>query len=257
MALISVVNVEVLNNPTKFSKPFQLQITFECIQPGINGELEWKLTYVGSAEDEKYDQELDSVLVGPVQIGKNQFIFEAPAPDITKIPIKDLLEVTVILLTCSYREQEFIRIGYYVNTDYEAPITTNPSLNLFNPLGQVMQPTQTPSLFGNTGLGAIGGIGGIGSSGIDSMSTVPTITSLKEIDINRINRTILADKPRVTRFQIKWDETEDTEMGSTSIVSNPNAPSTPSLLDTLITGHAPMISVVTGSLGGGNTQVKM
>lgn len=32
--------------------------------------------YVGSAEDEKYDQELDDILVGPVPIGKNQFIFQ-------------------------------------------------------------------------------------------------------------------------------------------------------------------------------------
>jgi histone chaperone ASF1 len=32
--------------------------------------------------------------------------------------IQDLMEVTVILLTCSYLEQEFIRIGYYVNNDY-------------------------------------------------------------------------------------------------------------------------------------------
>ena len=31
---------------------------------------------------------------------------------------QDLMEVTVILLTCSYLEQEFIRIGYYVNNDY-------------------------------------------------------------------------------------------------------------------------------------------
>ncbi len=39
-------------------------------------ELEWKLVYVGSAEDEKYDQELDSVLVGPVSIGRNKFVFQ-------------------------------------------------------------------------------------------------------------------------------------------------------------------------------------
>lgn len=26
--------------------------------------------------------------------------------------------VTVILLTCSYKDQEFIRVGYYVNNEY-------------------------------------------------------------------------------------------------------------------------------------------
>jgi len=118
MARIVVTNVEVLDNPSKFTNPFQFEIIFDCIAPGITSELEWKLLYVGSAEDEKYDQELDSILVGPVEVGTNKFVFQAPSPDPAHIPAKDLLEVTVILLTCSYLEQEFIRIGYYVNNDY-------------------------------------------------------------------------------------------------------------------------------------------
>ena len=34
------------------------------------------------------------------------------------IPQTDIVGVTVILLTCSFKQKEFIRIGYYVNTDY-------------------------------------------------------------------------------------------------------------------------------------------
>jgi histone chaperone ASF1 len=79
--------------------------------------LEWKLIYVGSAADEKFDQELDSVLVGPVTIGRNQFVFQGPGPDPDRIPEKDLLGVTVLLLTCSYKQWEFIRIGYFINND--------------------------------------------------------------------------------------------------------------------------------------------
>jgi histone chaperone ASF1 len=169
MSLISVTNVEILNNPTKFTSPFQFEISFECISPVKEGEqqqrqwqraadraqarehwstvrrhapstllthslrtvlprvvlprciveLEWKLVYVGSAEDEQFDQELDSVLVGPIIVGKNKFVFEAAPPDATLIPTKDIMEVTVLLLTCAYKEKEFIRIGYYVNTEYE------------------------------------------------------------------------------------------------------------------------------------------
>eukprot|EP00995_Heteronema_vittatum_P007793 NODE_2949_length_722_cov_511.936107_g2080_i0.p2 GENE.NODE_2949_length_722_cov_511.936107_g2080_i0~~NODE_2949_length_722_cov_511.936107_g2080_i0.p2 ORF type:complete len:86 (-),score=42.17 NODE_2949_length_722_cov_511.936107_g2080_i0:465-692(-) len=37
-----------------------------------------------------------------------------------KIPQEHLLGVTVILLICTYKEQEFIRVGYYVNNDYES-----------------------------------------------------------------------------------------------------------------------------------------
>ncbi len=29
--------------------------------------------------------------------------------------------VTVVLITASYREQEFVRVGYYVNNEYEDP----------------------------------------------------------------------------------------------------------------------------------------
>lgn len=39
-------------------------------------DLEWKLIYVGSAEDETYDQLLESVLVGPVNVGNFRFVFQ-------------------------------------------------------------------------------------------------------------------------------------------------------------------------------------
>jgi histone chaperone ASF1 len=37
------------------------------------------------------------------------------------LPEDDIFGVTVILLICSYRNQEFIRIGYYVNNEYDDP----------------------------------------------------------------------------------------------------------------------------------------
>lgn len=38
-------------------------------------------------------------------------------PDPAKIPTADLLGVTVVLITCSYKSREFIRVGYYVNNE--------------------------------------------------------------------------------------------------------------------------------------------
>ena len=43
---------------------------------------------------------------------------QADAPNPALIPQHELLGVTVVLLTCSYRSQEFFRVGYYVNNDY-------------------------------------------------------------------------------------------------------------------------------------------
>eukprot|EP00941_MAST-03F_sp_MAST-3F-sp1_P002842 g2842.t1 len=122
-------------------------------------DLEWKVLYVGSPESEKYDQELDSVLVGPVPIGVNKFVFQADAPDVTKIPDADLLGCTVVLIVCSYKEQEFIRVGYYVN-----------------------------------------------NMCVDHSPDADPDTLPKKVAPDRIQRNILADKPRVTRFPIDWDD---------------------------------------------------
>lgn len=103
---------------------------------------------------DQYDQELDSLLVGPIPVGVNKFVFEADAPDTKRIPDADILGVTVVLLTCAYDGREFVRVGYYVNHEYESEELRN-------------DPPAKPI-------------------------------------IEKIRRNVLADKPRVTRFAIKW-----------------------------------------------------
>ncbi|EGP83377.1 unnamed protein product [Zymoseptoria tritici ST99CH_3D7] len=157
MATVSLLNVTVRNNPAAFNAPYEFEITFECLEP-LQKDLEWKLTYVGSATSSEHDQELDSLLVGPIPVGVNKFVFEADPPNTTRIPATDILGVTVILLSCSYDDREFVRVGYYVNNEY-----SDPTMN--------EEPPAKP-------------------------------------DMDKIRRNILADKPRVTRFQIKWDSEE-------------------------------------------------
>lgn len=111
---------------------------------------EHKLTSTRS----EHDQELDSLLVGPIPVGVNKFIFEADPPNLRRIPTSEILGVTVILLTCSYDGREFVRVGYYVNNEYDSE-----ELNA--------EPPAKP-------------------------------------DIDRVRRNVLAEKPRVTRFAIKW-----------------------------------------------------
>eukprot|EP00656_Telonema_subtile_P031364 TRINITY_DN34334_c0_g1_i1.p1 TRINITY_DN34334_c0_g1~~TRINITY_DN34334_c0_g1_i1.p1 ORF type:complete len:220 (-),score=34.48 TRINITY_DN34334_c0_g1_i1:87-746(-) len=118
MSCINVTDVQVLNNPAMFTDDLQFEISFECIAP-LKEDLEWKMIYVGSADDDTHDQELESVLVGPVEMGLNRFVFQGDAPNPALIPKDDLLGVTVVLVTCSYRDKEFIRIGYYIQNDYD------------------------------------------------------------------------------------------------------------------------------------------
>jgi len=103
---------------------------------------------------DQYDQELDSLLVGPIPVGVSKFPFEADPPDTKRIPDSDILGVTVILLTCAYDGREFVRVGYYVNNEYDS----------------------------------------------EELSADPPAKPI----IERVRRNILAEKPRVTRFAIKW-----------------------------------------------------
>ena len=60
--------------------------------------------------------------VGPIPAGINAFEFAAPAPSHNLLPSvepDEILGVTVIIVTASYRDKEFVRVGYYVNTYYE------------------------------------------------------------------------------------------------------------------------------------------
>ena len=117
------------NRPRIQTKPLKTDKSFPPSQilvlsiasktnPPTAKDLEWKLTYVGSAEDDAHDQVLDTVLVGPVGVGSYKFVFQADPPDVSKIPQSDVLGVTVLLLTCAYNGTEFIRVGYYVNNEY-------------------------------------------------------------------------------------------------------------------------------------------
>ncbi|KIL57420.1 hypothetical protein M378DRAFT_188434 [Amanita muscaria Koide BX008] len=153
MSLITIRNVEFINNPARFLDPYRFRVTFECIAP-LKEDLEWRLIYVSSPGDVDLDQELDDCLVGPIPVGVNSFEFEGLAPNPDKIPTEDVLGVAALILTGSYRDQEFVRVGYYQNTEYDN----------------------------------------------DEMKENPP----QKIMFDRLVRDI-NNKPRVTRFQIKWD----------------------------------------------------
>ncbi|KAG4305786.1 hypothetical protein PORY_000696 [Pneumocystis oryctolagi] len=163
MSIVNILSIDVLNNPAPFLSPYEFEITFECLE-SLKNDLEWKLIYVGSATSTLHDQELDSLLVGPIPIGINKFLFQADPPAAELIPKKDILGVTVILLTCAYDEREFVRVGYYVNN--ELP-------------GVLLKEDGTPDI--------------------------------EKWSVENVQRNILAEKPRVTRFNIRWDG-EDEEI---------------------------------------------
>lgn len=82
--------------------------------------LEWNLIYVGSSDCPQYDQVVDSVSVGPIPAGNHEFNFDSENQvDPSRIQEGHLLGPTVIILNALYNDQEFVRVGYYVNIFYE------------------------------------------------------------------------------------------------------------------------------------------
>jgi len=189
MALVNVVNMVVLDNPTCFTNPFQFEITFECLQE-LDDDLEWKVLYVGSAQDATRDQILDEILVGPVPVGVNKFVLQADAPDPSQLAQDDLLGVTVVLVTCSYREREFVRVGYYVNNEYHNPNAPVVTENTTTPSPQLNSDgsTPTPAVEGTP------------------TEVIPPSAIPNPVPLEHIQRQILADKPRVTKFPISWGD---------------------------------------------------
>lgn len=128
---------------------------------------------MGSAHDTAQDQVLDEILVGPVPVGVNKFVLQADAPDPAALPANEVLGVTVVLVTCSYREREFVRVGYYVNNAYTA---------------QLAEDAEPPSF--------------------------------PDLDMSLVQRQILADKPRVTKFPIQWGAVDETANATTGGAGN-------------------------------------
>ena len=127
-----------------------------CLPAWLLTDLEWRIVYVGSAASSAYDQELEDALVGPVPAGRNRFAMVASAPDLAKIPADDRLGMAALLVLCSYKGLEFVRVGYLVN-------------NMLTPAAEA-----------------------------------EGITDAAALEPRHLQRTILADHPRVTTVEIDW-----------------------------------------------------
>ncbi|KAF3908920.1 hypothetical protein AA313_de0208994 [Arthrobotrys entomopaga] len=116
-SVVTLKSVEYVNNPAKYTDNYQLRITFGSTE-ALKNDISWKLLYIASPNDVDAEQELEEVLAGPVPIGDSTITFEPPAPNTNLIPAENLLGVAALILVGSYNEREFIRVGYYQNTQY-------------------------------------------------------------------------------------------------------------------------------------------
>lgn len=107
---------------------------------------------------------------------------QADPPDPTKIPVADAIGVTVVLLTCCYKKQEFVRVGYFINNEYNDPeMKENPPAI----------PEFDKVLF------------------YFSAFSCCLEYSSKICPFFQVTRNILGTEPRVTRFKINWDDSDN------------------------------------------------
>lgn len=219
MAIV-ITNVEVLDDVAPFLSPLKFDITFECLQAlQEDTDIDIKVIYVGSAEDPSKDQVLDEVSVGPVPIGLNKITLQCDPPNPALIPPEDLKDATVILICFSYREKEFVRIGYFVMNEIPGEEPAEP-------------PADSAPMKDDVDIEAEGGMDTEGGEGMDTDAgdEAPDLVDVRQmavvevekkpatpIDPTLLTRNILSSKPRVTRFSINWGD-ESAELTNTDTV---------------------------------------
>ena len=184
MASVNVLNVRYMsNNPCSATSPFEFEITMECTSPLEAKEVEWSMTYIGSAQDSKYDQLLDTVEVETV-VATMKFVFEAPPPNLFLVPKEDQLDNSAVLISAKYRGREFCRVGYYMRHEYPIEFVNSLRTQQAGGLAEIVE---------------------------------PELPCGERLNLPALMRLVDVDNPRVTNFLIDWDAPNE------QLVPPPNA----------------------------------
>lgn len=176
MACVQVLNVRYLNAiPCAAADRFRFSIRMECTSQLEAKEVEWTMTYVGSALSDSYDQLLDTVEVETV-MATMEFEFDAPCPNLFLVPREDQLDNSAVILSAKYKGREFCRVGYYMRHEY------------------------TPEF-----VNSLRGVNADGSPDI----TEPELPCGEKLNMQFLQRIVDNDNPRVTHYLIDWDAPND------------------------------------------------
>ena len=118
MASIQLNEIRLLGlNPTLYTTP--LQFSFSCaVIEELPEALEVRFVWVGSGNTAAYDQVLETLLIGPLFVGINEFVTDVAPPQWDLFPVTDILGDTLLLVSLLYSEREFLRVGYWVHVAY-------------------------------------------------------------------------------------------------------------------------------------------
>uniref|UniRef100_A0A0K0FI71 Histone chaperone asf1 (inferred by orthology to a D. melanogaster protein) n=1 Tax=Strongyloides venezuelensis TaxID=75913 RepID=A0A0K0FI71_STRVS len=125
---IIIEDVTFHDNPSKFTDKIKLSIKFQTVE-NIESGTKFELVYVGEPSSRNYDQSLDTIEFEDIPIGIHTVTLEVDHPDVNKIPPKDLVGATAIILDCYYKNQLFSQTSWFVTVEYTDPeLVENPPL---------------------------------------------------------------------------------------------------------------------------------
>ncbi|SBT82575.1 histone chaperone ASF1, putative [Plasmodium ovale] len=128
MSEVNVTKV-IVNNPIcDILDPFVFTIEFEALNK-LEADLEWKIFYISAVNEGEsnqetnqgtnHDIELDNIFLGPIERGVMMFDYAVNPPDYKNMDADSVLGLQAILISANYKEKEFIRIAYYMNSFYK------------------------------------------------------------------------------------------------------------------------------------------
>ncbi|KAG8348422.1 putative ASF1 like histone chaperone [Trypanosoma vivax] len=108
---VALCKVSVVgDNPAPFSDPIVVKVVLEIFECPPMHEIDVKFTWK-PIWDFPVDQELDEFEVGPLTtVGKHELLLQSDPPNVSEIP--DPTGPTALIISFSYRGQQFLHIGY-------------------------------------------------------------------------------------------------------------------------------------------------
>jgi histone chaperone ASF1 len=81
--------------------------------------LNWKVVFIGSSDNDQYDQLLEDIYVPVDSADHCTFELSVQPPDLSKLPsIEDIFDVTAVSIIVLYNEREFFRCSYLLTHEY-------------------------------------------------------------------------------------------------------------------------------------------
>lgn len=119
--LVQLLELELLgNNPGLYCDPLCWRVRVQASQ-ALDEPLSVSCVWVGSSSSAEFDQVLDTFDVGPLSEGTTEFRLECDPPVPEQVPREELIGLTILIISFRFKQQEFLRVGYYTQVAYFDP----------------------------------------------------------------------------------------------------------------------------------------